>query len=95
MSFNSTLVEAAKAVLARAKAGGLGIVTAESCTSGLLASVLSEAPGAFRYPMQDDLLAWQGELREVCEREFRPLCGARVFGQRVTAYVRPAGRVTR
>jgi nicotinamide-nucleotide amidase len=44
--FNSTLVEAAKAVLARAKAGGLGIVTAESCTSGLLASVLSEAPGA-------------------------------------------------
>ncbi len=46
MPFNVRLVEAAKEVLARAKAGNLGIVTAESCTSGLLASVLSEAPGA-------------------------------------------------
>jgi nicotinamide-nucleotide amidase len=46
MPFSTRLVEAAKEVLARAKAGKLGIVTAESCTSGLLASVLSEAPGA-------------------------------------------------
>jgi nicotinamide-nucleotide amidase len=46
MPFKAKLVEAAKEVLARAKAGNLGIVTAESCTSGLLASVLSEAPGA-------------------------------------------------
>jgi nicotinamide-nucleotide amidase len=46
MPFSTKLVEAAKKVLARAKAGNLGIVTAESCTSGLLASVLSEAPGA-------------------------------------------------
>jgi nicotinamide-nucleotide amidase len=35
-----------KGLLARAKAGGFGLITAESCTSGLLASVLSEAPGA-------------------------------------------------
>jgi nicotinamide-nucleotide amidase len=46
MAFDPALVEAAKAVLAVAKARKLSIVTAESCTSGLLASVLSEAPGA-------------------------------------------------
>jgi nicotinamide-nucleotide amidase len=46
MPFRTSLVEAAKEVLARAAANNLGIVTAESCTSGLLASVLSEAPGA-------------------------------------------------
>jgi Competence-damaged protein len=46
MAFNPALVEAAKAVLAVAKVRKLSIVTAESCTSGLLASVLSEAPGA-------------------------------------------------
>jgi nicotinamide-nucleotide amidase len=46
MPFSPKLVEAAKEALARAKAANLGIVTAESCTSGLLASVLSEAPGA-------------------------------------------------
>jgi nicotinamide-nucleotide amidase len=46
MAFNPALVEAAKAVLAAAKIRKLSIVTAESCTSGLLASVLSEAPGA-------------------------------------------------
>jgi nicotinamide-nucleotide amidase len=46
MAFNPALVEAAKAVLAAAKIRKLSIVTAESCTSGLLASILSEAPGA-------------------------------------------------
>ena len=46
MPFGPDLIEAAQKVLADAKAGNLGIVTAESCTSGLLASVLSEAPGA-------------------------------------------------
>ena len=46
MAFNSAFIEAAKAVLAAAKARKLSIVTAESCTSGLLATVLSEAPGA-------------------------------------------------
>src|SRR5215510_4961753 len=40
------LAAAAKQVLALAGQRGLAIVTAESCTSGLLASVLSEAPGA-------------------------------------------------
>lgn len=46
MRFNDRLVERAKEVLALAKHKGLSIVTAESCTSGLLASVLAEAPGA-------------------------------------------------
>ena len=44
MPFNPGLVEAAHKVLAGAKAGNLGIVTAESCTSGLLAYVLSGYP---------------------------------------------------
>jgi hypothetical protein len=61
----------------------------------LLSDGRTEGADAFRYPMQDDLLAWQGELREVCERELRPLCSVRVFGRRVTAYVRPAGRAAR
>jgi nicotinamide-nucleotide amidase len=46
MTFSAPLVEAAKEVLALAKQKRLTLVTAESCTSGLLASVLSEAPGA-------------------------------------------------
>jgi nicotinamide-nucleotide amidase len=49
MAFSIRLVEAAKEVLLRARAENLGIVTAESCTSGLLASVLSEAPGAAEF----------------------------------------------
>ncbi len=61
----------------------------------LLSDGRADGPDGFRYPMQDDLLAWHGELREVCEREFRPLCGAQLFGQQVTAYVRPAGRAAR
>ena len=44
--FSKTLLDAAANVLAVAKARKLTVVTAESCTSGLLASVLSEAPGA-------------------------------------------------
>ncbi len=40
------LTSLAKRVLALAGARSVGIVTAESCTSGLLATVLSEAPGA-------------------------------------------------
>jgi nicotinamide-nucleotide amidase len=44
--FAPALVQAATEVLALARQERLTIVTAESCTSGLLASVLSEAPGA-------------------------------------------------
>jgi nicotinamide-nucleotide amidase len=44
--FAPALVEAASEVLALARQQRLTIVTAESCTSGLLATVLSEAPGA-------------------------------------------------
>ncbi len=44
--FAPALVEAATEVLEVAKQKHLTLVTAESCTSGLLATVLSEAPGA-------------------------------------------------
>src|SRR5436309_11701143 len=46
MAFSDDLIEAAEDVLALAKKKDQTIITAESCTSGLLASVLSEAPGA-------------------------------------------------
>ena len=40
------LAALAQRVMALAEARGLGLITAESCTAGLLASALSEAPGA-------------------------------------------------
>lgn len=43
---SQSLLDAAERVMALAKEKRLTLVTAESCTSGLLAAVLSEAPGA-------------------------------------------------
>ena len=43
------LVESAVDALDRAKSAGLKVVTAESCTGGLIVTVLSEAPGAAEY----------------------------------------------
>ena len=43
------LIERAVDALERAKCAGLKVVTAESCTGGLIATVLSEAPGAAEY----------------------------------------------
>lgn len=43
---NQSLLNAAERVMALAKEKRLTLVTAESCTSGLLATALSEAPGA-------------------------------------------------
>ena len=40
------LIELAVGALQRAKCAGLRVVTAESCTGGLIVTVLSEAPGA-------------------------------------------------
>ena len=40
------LVERAIEALDRAMKAGVKVVTAESCTGGLIATVLSEAPGA-------------------------------------------------
>jgi nicotinamide-nucleotide amidase len=40
------LIRRAQSVVARLRAAGLTVVTAESCTAGLLASVLSQADGA-------------------------------------------------
>jgi nicotinamide-nucleotide amidase len=43
---NEHLTQAAEKILDLAKRDGLTIVTAESCTAGLLSLVLSDAPGA-------------------------------------------------
>jgi nicotinamide-nucleotide amidase len=43
---DAALVRQAATVVERAKACRLSLVTAESCTGGLIAAVLSEAPGA-------------------------------------------------
>ncbi|RAI43425.1 CinA family protein [Rhodoplanes roseus] len=45
-AIDEALVRRAAEVVARAHERGLTLVTAESCTGGLLAAVLSEAPGA-------------------------------------------------
>lgn len=44
--FPPTLIERAAALLKRYEANGLRIVTAESCTGGLVAALLTEVPGS-------------------------------------------------
>lgn len=46
MAFDPTLLKLAEAVLSEARARTLKIVTAESCTGGLVAGVLTEIPGS-------------------------------------------------
>jgi nicotinamide-nucleotide amidase len=46
MSFPLALVERAAALLRRYEGEGLRIVTAESCTGGLVAALLTEVPGS-------------------------------------------------
>jgi nicotinamide-nucleotide amidase len=43
---DQSLVQRAEAVLRRLKAAGLTVVTAESCTAGLISAVFSQAEGA-------------------------------------------------
>jgi nicotinamide-nucleotide amidase len=49
VQIDRNLIEQAVEALKRAKCAGLRVVTAESCTGGLIATVLSEAPGAAEY----------------------------------------------
>ncbi len=44
--FDPELMQAATALLAECRAGGLMLATAESCTGGLIAAVLTEIPGS-------------------------------------------------
>lgn len=46
---NEALTKAAEDLLAAAKRAGLTVITAESCTAGLLAAVLSTATGASHF----------------------------------------------
>jgi nicotinamide-nucleotide amidase len=46
MGFSKKLTDLAERALATAKVKGWSLITAESCTAGKLAALLSEAPGA-------------------------------------------------
>jgi nicotinamide-nucleotide amidase len=46
MMFSAALLALAETVLSNARAKGLRIVTAESCTGGLIAGLLTEIPGS-------------------------------------------------
>lgn len=46
MTFPTELAELAETVLAEARAKGLKLATAESCTGGLIAGLLTEIPGS-------------------------------------------------
>ncbi len=46
MPFDQNLISRAEAVIARCAETGYKLVTAESCTGGLIAAVLTEVPGA-------------------------------------------------
>jgi nicotinamide-nucleotide amidase len=56
------LVRCACSVMALAKEKGLSVITAESCTAGLIAAVLSEAPGAARH-LQGGLVTYTKEQK--------------------------------
>lgn len=49
VQIDDALVDAAVRALEAAERAGLKVVTAESCTGGLIATLLSEAPGAAEY----------------------------------------------
>jgi len=44
--FPASLIEAADALIAQCRRAGLTVTTAESCTGGLIAALLTEIPGA-------------------------------------------------
>ena len=73
---DTALIKRAEVVIKRAKACACTIATAESCTAGLLAAVLAEAPGAgtqlkggFITYTKDQKIIALGISRELLDRE--------------------------
>jgi nicotinamide-nucleotide amidase len=70
--FCETLLASARQTLAEARARGLRLVTAESCTGGLIAALLTEIPGSsdvvergfvtYSNEAKEDLLGVSGDL---------------------------------
>jgi nicotinamide-nucleotide amidase len=70
--FGEALLAEAKQVLERARSAGLRLVTAESCTGGLIAALLTEIPGSsdvvergfvtYSNEAKEDLLGVPGDL---------------------------------
>ncbi|MFT6542660.1 MAG: nicotinamide-nucleotide amidase, partial [Maricaulis maris] len=46
MMFNHALIEQAETLIDRARTAGVMVATAESCTGGLVAGLLTEIPGS-------------------------------------------------
>jgi nicotinamide-nucleotide amidase len=61
--FGEALLAQARQLLERARDGGLRIVTAESCTGGLIAALLTEIPGSSDV-MERGFITYSNEAKE-------------------------------
>jgi nicotinamide-nucleotide amidase len=64
MSADPGLVQQAKQLLETLQAKNLSVVTAESCIAGMLATLLSEAPGAAELCTEDLLLTGSEQVQD-------------------------------
>jgi nicotinamide-nucleotide amidase len=88
--FSDALLAAARDLLAAARSQGAQIVTAESCTGGLIAALLTEIPGSsdvmdrgfvtYSNEAKQDLLGVPADLLETQGAVSEPVCRAMALG---------------
>jgi nicotinamide-nucleotide amidase len=88
--FSDALLAAARDLLAAARSQGAQIVTAESCTGGLIAALLTEIPGSsdvmdrgfvtYSNEAKQDLLGVPADLLEAQGAVSEPVCRAMALG---------------
>jgi len=88
--FSDALLAAARDLLAAARSQGAQIATAESCTGGLIAALLTEIPGSsdvmdrgfvtYSNEAKQDLLGVPADLLEALGAVSEPVCRAMALG---------------